>query len=732
MEPEVGFLRRIGALAVLAVAIWLLSAYGQSRPSALGADAPVTQFSAARADAVLGRVLGQQRPHPAGSAESAAVRARILKELADLGVPARTETHMSCYGEKRWSSISCGTITNIVANVSPAPEGNQGKQVLLMAHTDSVASGPGAADDGSGVATILEGIRALKARGATAGRPIVALFTDGEENGMLGAAAYLRDPAARARTGAVINMESRGNQGVSYLFQTGPGDARLIDLYARAVPHFAASSLYAEIYKYMPNDTDMTPFLAAGLTGYNFAFIGNAAQYHTPLDRRENIDPRSLQQHGENLVELADSLRRTDLASLKSGNAAYLDVLGRWLPRLPQHWSLPLSIATFVLIALAGWIGRGKIRRPFLGLLMPPLLVAGCVGMGFGLHGLAAWISGQADPSFAHPVTLRLSFAAGAFVVALVAARGADAIACWLWMAGLAIVCALWAPGAVPYFLFPAVVAAPMLLASMRGGRGFALLLAAVAGLVVWLGLNQSSEAIMGLRMHPLFMVTAAFGLITMLPLLASAQTKGICLTLSLLLAIALAVAAGLQPAYSIMAPERLNLRYVESEGKAWWLADPVTHLPDSLRASAKFSLTPQSLPEMGYVAPAGSARHAAPAASVSRNGDTVSLELKTQGDRVMLIVPAEAKLRAVTIGGVTTPAYGQRMSIVCGTPDCAGAHLVLRLGSSVPVNFTLLAYRAGLPPEGAKLMKARPPEAVPSQGGDRTVLAAKIAIPAR
>jgi hypothetical protein len=43
-----------------------------------------------------------------------------------------------------------------------------------------------------------------------------------------------------------------------------------------------------------------------------------------------------------------------------------------------------------------------------------------------------------------------------------------------------------------------------------------------------------------------------------------------------------------------------------------------------------------------------------------------------------------------------------------------------------------LLAYRAGLPPEGAKLMKARPPEAVPSQGGDRTVLAAKIAIPAR
>jgi hypothetical protein len=728
-------LGRIGGLAALAVGIWLLSAHGQSRPPALGTDAPAIQFSAGRADAVLGRVLNRQRPHPAGSAESAAVRARILKELAELGIPARTETRMSCFSEKRWSSISCGTITNIVADVSPgqgnSQENSHGKQILLMAHTDSVAAGPGAGDDGSGVAAILEGIRALKARGLAGGHPIAALLTDGEENGMLGAAAYLRDPVARTRTGAVINMESRGNQGVSYLFQTGAGDARLIELYARAVPHFAASSLYAEIYKYMPNDTDMTPFLAAGVTGYNFAFIGNAAQYHTPLDRRENIDPRSLQQHGENLVELTDSLRRTDPASLKSGNAIYLDVLGRWLPRLPQRWSLPLSIAAFAAIALAGWLGRGNIRRPFLGLLMPLVLLAGCIAMGFGLHGLAAWISGHADPSFAHPAWLRLSLAAGAFVVALVAARGADAIACWLWVAGLAIVCAIWAPGAAPYFLFPALIAAVMLLASARGGREFALFFAAVAGLVVWLGLNQASEAIMGLRMHPLFMVTAAFGLITLLPLLAKAQAKNICLTLSLVLAVGLAVTAGLQPAYSIAAPERLNLRYVESEGKAWWLADPVARLPGSLRASANFSATPRRMLEMAYIAPAGPVRYPAPTATISRDGDTVSLNLKAQGDGAMLIVPAEAKLRAVTIGGVTTPASGQRISIVCGTPDCGSAHLVLQLGSSRPVDIMLLAYRAGLPPDGVKLLKARPPEAVPSQGGDRTILAARIAIPA-
>jgi hypothetical protein len=200
----------------------------------------------------------------------------------------------------------------------------------------------------------------------------------------------------------------------------------------------------------------------------------------------------------------------------------------------------------------------------------------------------------------------------------------------------------------------------------------------------------------------------------------------------SLLLALTLAVVAGLQPAYGNLVPERLNLRYVEREGKAWWLADPVTRLPQSLRAAANFSATPQRLLEWGYIAPAGAARHPGPAASVSRSGDIVSLDLKAQGDGVALLVPEEARLRAITIGGVTTPVSGRRISIFCGTPDCATAQVRLTMGSSAPVNLTLVAARAGLPPDGTKLLKARPAEAVPSQAGDRTLLVAKIAIPAR
>ena len=58
---------RTWGIALLAAAIWLLTVYGQSRPAPLGPGAPATQFSAARADAALGRLLGDQRPHPVGS-----------------------------------------------------------------------------------------------------------------------------------------------------------------------------------------------------------------------------------------------------------------------------------------------------------------------------------------------------------------------------------------------------------------------------------------------------------------------------------------------------------------------------------------------------------------------------------------------------------------------------------------------------------------------------------------
>jgi hypothetical protein len=217
-----------------------------------------------------------------------------------------------------------------------------------------------------------------------------------------------------------------------------------------------------------------------------------------------------------------------------------------------------------------------------------------------------------------------------------------------------------------------------------------------------------------------------------LLPLLRPATQWGWASAGSLVLALLLAVVAGFQPGFSAEAPQRLNLRYVEQDGKAWWLADPVAHLPLTLRAAAKFSASPQLLVDYGYVAPAGAAQFPAPSALVQRSGDTVTLTLNAAGDGVALLVPKEAALKSLTLGDAAVTADGQETVISCATPDCGSARLVLELGSSSSVQLTLIARRRGLPPQGVKLIKARPSWAVPSQAGDATLLGTSVPVPAR
>ena len=611
-----------------------------------------------------------------------------------------------------------------------------GDPVLLMAHQDSVAAGPGACDDGCGMATLLETIRALKASDFKGARPIAALFTDGEEDGLLGAQAFVRDGSVHPY--AVINVEARGNQGPSYLFQTGKGNAPLIDLYADSVTHFTTSSLYGEIYKYMPNDTDLTPFLKAGYTGYNFALIGNVAAYHTPLDVRGGIDLSGLQQHGEAALNLSRALANRGDAALVGREAAYLDILGRWLPRMPAGWAWPLALACLGLVLLAGSLRRRNFRvteRPVVAFLMPPLLLAGAVGVGFGLHGLAAWISGTADPSFAHPVWLRLSLALAVWAMALLVAPLAGAISAWLWMTALAVVAAFFAPGLSPYFLFPSLIAAPLLVMTVRGGRGPALLLSGVAALVIWLQLNAGTEPLMGLKVHAIFTVTAAFALVPVLPLLAPVRGPAwaISLVLSVTAALGLAVAAGLAAPYDAAAPQRMNITYLENRGKAAWLADAPPTAEMRAAVGSSFGTSRVGIATLGlggYLAPARMSNLAVPRVALTRyTDDQVALRFagSDKADGMVLNVPARAGLSSLSVNGVTVPASGGVM-LLCRTPDCATAQVTLN-GSFHGVWLRFAETRRGLPAKAAALVKARPDWAVPSGRGDATVVGSAIGL---
>ncbi|AVP96420.1 hypothetical protein C7S18_04070 [Ahniella affigens] len=369
----------LGALIsalICAVALWLLIA-AQSPPKPVPADADQSGFSALRAADALGRVLDLQTPHPLGSVENNRVRARIMTELTRLELNPEIRGRFVCasYGV-------CGTPYNLLARI---PGKDHSKLVVLAAHYDSVFAGPGAGDAGASVGAILEIARALKA-GPPLAHDVLVLIDDGEEAGLLGARAFMQDPEAK-QVRAFINMEARGTNGLSRLFETSDGNATFARLFAQHLPHPSTSSLYYEIYKLLPNDTDLSVFKAEGGTGVGMAFIGGPLRYHTPVDDLEHLDLRTLQDQGDSALALARAFVAEPGPLKAKTDAVYFDVFGRFIVYWPMALSLPIALLTLVLAGIA--YARLGAHRPRLiavlgGLLLGVLLLA--------VQGVGAWL----------------------------------------------------------------------------------------------------------------------------------------------------------------------------------------------------------------------------------------------------------------------------------------------------------------------------------------------------
>ena len=270
----------ITAIGVALLLAATLAAYRTPQP--LASDAAPTAFSAARALEVLKDLVGDGVPHPLGSPADARVRDAIVRRLTALGYTTELQTGMACndFGE-------CGAPTNIVATRGQVTAKDA---VMLAAHYDSVPAGPGASDDGVGVANLLEIARALTVLPAPR-HPIVLLVTDGEEAGLLGASLFTREHPLAKQVWAAVNMEARGVSGPSLMFETGSANEWLMRLYAKSTLEPITNSLCYVVYKTLPNNTDFTVFKAASYQGFNYAFIGDVAHYHTPLDNFEMPRP---------------------------------------------------------------------------------------------------------------------------------------------------------------------------------------------------------------------------------------------------------------------------------------------------------------------------------------------------------------------------------------------------------------------------------------------------------
>jgi hypothetical protein len=119
---------------------------------------------------------------------------------------------------------------------------------------------------------------------------------------------------------------------------------------SKAASHPVANSLSYEIYKRLPNDTDLTVFKRTGYPGLNFAFIEGVMNYHHATDTLQNLNRGSLQHQGDYAVELARWFGNVDQLELGHGNAIYFDVLGRVLVHYSSRTGTLLLIATALLL----------------------------------------------------------------------------------------------------------------------------------------------------------------------------------------------------------------------------------------------------------------------------------------------------------------------------------------------------------------------------------------------
>lgn len=578
-------------LFVVLVVVLLLA------PAVSGCTRAAGVFSEQNAGAHVALLAGTIGTRPVGSEANARARAYVVDQLKLYGYEVRVQET-----DARRAPLG---VTAHVSNIIGVLPGSRPDAIGLVSHYDSVAESPGAADDGLGVAVMLEAARVL------AGRPdrtwtIMVLVTDGEEAGLMGAAALVTDRAVTERLRAYINVESSGSSGPALLFETGPGNAWLVGPWARRAPHPRGGSFGLEIYRRLPNDTDFSILKRQEIPGLNFAVVGDSYTYHTARDTPERLSPRTVRDTGDNVVAIATALDAVDITQRSASDTNYFDIGGvtavsysgatAWIIAAA---ALLLGVIAWVKVTAASLRLGGALRWVLTSLwsaIGMAIVVAGMVG--------ATWTLRSArevyHPWYAHPDRLLCLLLAVGVTLGWTMSR----VGAWLparahgvrhpaftWSLALPLwialsVAGLWLAPAAAYLWTVPLVAAGLLLtvapaANVAGLRAASVVILAVAA-TLWLRdtveLSRFIVAVFGrlTLITPIYVYAALVALAGVMiapPFIAAAASPRPVLRPSLVTALCLlavvvtGVLAYRAPGYTYEQPLRRHVRALQEAG---------------------------------------------------------------------------------------------------------------------------------------------------------------------
>lgn len=455
-------------------AYWLILAAAVALAS--WAMMPPPPREAAMADGfALSRALVDLRaitraPHPAGSAENARVREILVARLKALGLSVEVQRGTGVRQSPRAPEfVAIAPVANIIA-VLPGRDRSQ-PAVAVMAHYDSVPFSFGASDDGAGTVAVLETARALVA-GPQPERDVIFLLTDGEEMGLLGAQMFFDDHPLAKRIGVVVNAEARGSKGRAVMFETSPGNAELVDLWASNAISPSGNSISAAVYRLLPNDTDLSVPLIKGIPGINAAYAAGHFDYHSTTDSFATIDRATLQHLGDFTLTTTRALALAKALPRATADAAYFDVLGLMVVRYPPWlgW-VPLLFAGAGLVLLY----RRERGLSFLKAAGGIVVVLGATAALLGLgHALGVYQIGTGAARFREvmaEIDVMIWGMAALVLAALLLLRPGPAmrLGALTLLLALGIAAQIMLPGAAFLFAWPALIGAGLMLAEGEG-----------------------------------------------------------------------------------------------------------------------------------------------------------------------------------------------------------------------------------------------------------------------
>jgi len=701
------------------------------------------EFDADRAFARLKRILGDERPHPVDSAANDFVRERLVAEIRAIGYEPEIRDDFACRTSQRWNAMSCARVRNVVFEAGPSV----GEAILIASHYDSVSAGPGAADDGAGVAAALEIAAILKKRRPV--RPVAFLITDGEEEGLIGAAAFVgNDPLAK-RVSAAINLEARGVSGPALLFETSVPNGRDIAAFSRRVGRPFGNSLAADIYRMMPNDTDMSEFLTLGPDAINLAFADRAALYHTPMDNLANLDRRSLVHIGTTGLSSLDGFLNLEhrRRNVPENRLVYADIFGRLFIVIPEYAALALLLAGLASAAVLFFTSASG--APLIAATAPLIAITAGGAIAFGTISLVGAARAEEVYWGAHPEWTRAAIYLSAILggaiassIAAIADRNRLLCAGWFWFSALGLAAYAAAPGSALVTGVPAGLFACAALASIGARRLLApfSLIALAAAIVLWAPMLHFAEVGLGMGSAWPFAVVAALIFMLAAPILKTGDrlSRGVMLGLSaaLVLAVGLALFA---PAYADRTPRGLNIAHVIGAGNDesyWSLGASREAAPKEMSAVVEFQRV-RIKGLQGERTAAFAPRHDGEPVGVEIVSATsqagrrkLLLRLRANGaDQIVLEAPETAGLVAASVGGMSSSFDGEgRRTIACTGRSCETFEATVELRGEA-VEWTVYGIRYGLGPESAEILAARPSWATPVHGGDTRIVLTRARI---